>query len=389
MEDAYSPFKIVRHLDVIRGIRDGRPVRPTHVQLIISDLCNQSCNFCAYRSPDYSSSQLFYEIKPQTNGNGGLRRDTDHPERNYNPNRMIPVEKVLEILDDCQEMGVSGIQLTGGGEPTVHPHFMNIAAVTVVEHKLALALVSNGVQIGKRLHRDPRFNELFSRVAWTRISIDAGYAETYAKIRNVGFDHFEAAWEAVRELRRASDLSNLPRKPVVGVGFVVTPDNWMEVGEAARLAKEAGAHNIRISAQFSTQDEALFLGFHLECAMLCRTADRLFTDDTFKVYNRFSEKLDDLKQKRPDYDRCGYQKVTTYVGGDLNVYRCCVTAYNPSGLVGSLKEQRFKDLWMSQVRADDMEAFNARACDRCQFNGINRFLDYALRSEEPQHREFP
>ena len=383
MEDAYSPHKIVRHLDVVQGIREGRPVRPVHVQLIISDTCNQSCAFCAYRDPSYSSSQLFYEIRP---GGGGLRRDPDHAERDYNPHRTIPYAKVLEILDDCQAMDVSGLQLTGGGEPTVHPRFLDIAVATI-DRGLALALVSNGVLLGKRFAKDPRFIPTFARAAWTRISIDAGTAETYARIRNVPVDHFAAAWDAVAALRRASDHSRSPHRPVVGVGFVVTPDNWQEVGLAVQRARSAGAHNIRISAQFSTDDERRFATFHAECAEMCRAVEAE-SDEDFRVYNRFSEKLEDLRQGRPDHERCGYQFVTTYIGGDLSVYRCCVTSYNDTGFVGSLKERRFKDLWMSDERVATMASFDATSCERCQFLTINNALDYMLRPDEPQHAAF-
>ncbi len=79
-----------------------------HVNLVLSDLCNQACSFCAYRDPTYSSSELFHV--------GG----------DYNPNRKLSWEKVQEVLGDCCEMGVKAVTFTGGGEPTVHPRFQEI-----------------------------------------------------------------------------------------------------------------------------------------------------------------------------------------------------------------------------------------------------------------------
>jgi cyclic pyranopterin phosphate synthase len=383
---AYSPLKAVRHLDVVQAVRDGDPWRPVHVQLILSDLCNQACGFCAYRDPSYSSSQLFYEIKP---GTAGLRRDQGHPERNYNPNRMIAIEKALEILNDCAELGVSGIQFTGGGEPTVHPDFFRIVG-RAQALGMATSLVTNGVLLGKRFadgsRGDPAWSRVIRPMSWIRVSLDAGAPATYARIRNVPDWHFPSALAAIRQARAGRDLDG--RGPVIGVGYVVTPDNWREVLVGARLAKESGADNIRISAQFSADDEALFAGFHEEAAILCRAAERELSDDSFAVINRFSEKLEDLKQKAPDYDVCGYQFFTTYIGADLNVYRCCVLAYNERGIIGSLKDRSFQDLWMSQERVDEMGHFDARGCDRCQFNGINRNLDYMLRPQDPPHSEF-
>jgi Fe-coproporphyrin III synthase len=369
--DAYSPFKATRHLDIIQAVRRGAPARPAHVQIVLSDLCNQACGFCAYRDPTYSSSQLFYEIKVH---GAGLRKDVDHPERNYNPNRMIPFAKVIEILDDCQAIGVQAVQFTGGGEPTVHPQWVD-ALLAAQERGLKTSLVTNGVNLAK----SERGIKAAAGCEWVRVSVDAGSPETYTKIRNVPAWHYDAAWDSVEALSGAG--------LVVGVGFVVTPGNWHEIYDAAEAARDAGASNIRISAQFSAQDEALFAEIHDEAAELARRATDL-SRAGFEVINRFSEKLGDLKQKAPDYDTCGYQQFTTYIGADLNVYRCCVLAYNEDGVVGNLRDRRFADLWMSQERAEEMAAFSARSCDRCQFNSQNRLLDYVLRPEDPPHSEF-
>jgi MoaA/NifB/PqqE/SkfB family radical SAM enzyme len=370
MTDLYSPLKATRYLDRIEKIRRGEPVGPVHVQIILSDLCNHACSFCAYRDPGYTSSTLFYA---REDGKKGLRY-ADHPERNYNPNRMLPLSKVVEVLDDCVEMGVKAIQFTGGGEPTVHPDFAR-AVDAVVERGLKWSLVTNGVNLTRK-----GWIETCRTASWVRVSLDAGTPSTYSMIRQVPDTHWLDALAAVEGLSKLDG-------PVVGVGFVVTPDNWCEVFEGAAAAKMHGADNIRIGAQFSAQDEALFAEFHGECAALCREAEVL-SDDTFQVYNRFGEKLDDLKQGRPDYPSCGYQQFTTYVGGDMNLYRCCVYAYHPHGLYGSIKDRRFKDVWMEQARADAMRTFDATGCERCQFNKINSTLEYLLRAEDPEHSEF-
>jgi len=366
--DAYSPLKALRYPEKLRVLRDGGITTPIHCQIILSDLCNQSCNFCAYRDPGYTSSQLFYEISHKKSA---LTRGIEG--RNYNPNRMIPYAKVIEILDDCVEMGIRAIQFTGGGEPTVHPYFVEILSATHVRG-LEFAVVTNGVLPGKR----PDMIQALGLAAWVRISLDAGTPETYAKIRNVPKQHFYDASYAISSLAGATHL---------GVGFVVTPENWREIVSGTEHAKFCGADNVRIGAQFSSEDEELFTSFYAEARELSQQAETL-TDYRFTVHNRFGEKLEDLRQHSPDYTRCGYQEFTTYIGGDQNVYRCCVLAYNERGLVGSIKDRRFKDLWLDSSRADAMRSFDARGCDRCQFNSINRTLSYALRSDEPLHSNF-
>jgi MoaA/NifB/PqqE/SkfB family radical SAM enzyme len=374
--DAYSHLKALRHLDVIQAVREQRPARPAHVQLIISDTCQQACNFCAYRDPGYSSSQLFRVLEP---GKRGLRK-AGFEEYNFNPSRMIAYEKAIELLDDCAAMGVSAVQFTGGGEPTVHPHFDEILAAALARG-LECSLVTNGVHLGLG-KVSPR---IASQCAWVRVSLDAAKAATYTAIRNVPARHFDAALGAVSGLREETDRHGTGC--VIGVGFVVTPDNWREIVDAAVLAKSLGAHNVRIGAQFSAENEQPFAAFYEAAAALAKEAEAL-SDEQFTVYNRFGEKLDDLRQRSPDYERCGYQHFTTYIGADLNVYRCCVLAYNERGIVGSLKSQRLKDLWLSQERVDAMASFRASDCERCQFNGINKVIDYATQEQHPLHAEF-
>jgi len=331
----YSHLKASRYPDRVEAIKFQKEIGPVHVQIILSDLCNQACHFCAYRDPTYTSSQLF------------------HVEGNYNPNRKLPTEKVIEILDDCVDLKVEAIQYTGGGEPTIHPDF-NFIVDETMKRGLRWALVTNGVK-----------KRSYAGASWVRVSLDAANAETYARIRSVDASHFDRACESIRLWK-------------TGVGFVVTPENWEEVYDAALLVRSLGAKNIRIGAQFSDKGKDLFKDFFAECRMLCKHTETL-SDDSFTVHNRFNEKIGDLESP-PDYERCGYQYFTTYIGADQNLYRCCVYAYNPRGLLGTIKGRRFKDVWNeSWVK---FSAFNARECEHCQFNVINRTINEMVEVED-------
>jgi radical SAM protein with 4Fe4S-binding SPASM domain len=347
--DSYSYLKALRHPDVLNGIRENHPTRLPHVEIILADLCQQACNFCAYRLPGYTSNQLFDE------------------------KRMMPKAKALEILEDCTAIGVEAVQFTGGGEPTIYPAFAEILERTIALG-LKFSLVSNGVRI------TPSLASLVAKASWVRISLDSAQEATYVQIRHVHPSHWEKAKNAVKLLKEAGT-------PVLGVGFTVTPENWQDVYEAANLARDLGADNFRISAMFSQHDEKPFIPFHAEAVELCRKAASLSTP-SFTVYNRFGDRLEDLTQKNPEDQLCGYQFFTTYIGADLNVYRCCGYAYNERGLMGSLKEQRFKDFWLAQARFDEQKAFDARGCERCQFRRINSALAYVLDEKPRLHEEF-
>jgi MoaA/NifB/PqqE/SkfB family radical SAM enzyme len=360
----YSPLKVFHHQDRLKVLRDGGQPAPIHLEWSLSDLCSHACSFCAFRWDGYPSNELFKIIEPD----GRV---------NHNPNRMISYEKAIEVLDDCAAMGVKAVQFTGGGEPTLHPRHLDIFRAAM-DRGLDIALVSHG-----NIFR-PGYVDTMLRAKWVRYSLDAGRSSTYATVRKVPESAFHRTLNNVRDLCDARDVSR--SELIIGIGFVVTKENWREVVDAARIAKDVGADNIRISAVFQPDDERYFEGFHQDVATLCREAAEM-TCDGFHVFNNFGDRIGDLKQKSPDYSFCGQQHFTVFLGGDENLYRCCVTSFSPRGLIGSIKHQRLRDLWESDAKHRDYEQFDARGCERCMFNNKNRTINYAL-AREPAHVNF-
>ena len=373
----YSTEKALYHRDQMKSLLVGRQPYPVHVEIIISDLCNHDCFFCAYRLSGYTSNEMF-QIEP---GQTRVAR---------NPNRKILTNKVFEIIDDCEKMGVKAIQFTGGGEPTVHPDFVRIVSYAQ-DAGFDTSLVTNGNTLHKPDHRSVALE-----MAWVRISIDAGTAQRYSEDRGISQSAFSRMCESVELLVQERNTLRERREnysgPVIGVGFVVNPKSYTELYQAVELYASWGVDNVRLGLMFGPDDEKPYEGFRDEIKRQADAAVADFTCDDFAVINRTEEKLDDLERKNPEYDFCGFQNFVSYIGGDLNVYRCCVYAYHHHGVIGSLEDQGYKELWDSIAKRDDFEAFDARSCQRCQFNDINRSINAALSDPDlipPEDVEVP
>ncbi len=356
--------------------REGKlPDAPKQVQLILSDLCNQDCHFCAYRMSGYTSNELF--VGESDKAAFGTN----------NPKRWIPTERALRLLEEIKEAGVLSVQFTGGGEPSVHPHH-EVLFEKALSLGLRCSLVSNGIKWSYKL-----IWELLPRFDWVRISIDAGNQESYAKIRRVPEAHWDKVWNHVKLLGQAIGAAG--SKTVLGLGFVITPESYNEIGNFVQRAKEYGAHNVRLTAMFSTEGEKPFMDIYDTIKWGIGMARTTYEDDFFKVHDNFGSRFDDLKQKAPDYSFCSYQYYTAYIGGDMKAYRCCVLAYNKRGLIegGDLSKRSFSEFWGSKERKKDLGALDARGCERCQFNEKNRALLYVRGNTEsdtiPRHMEWP
>jgi MoaA/NifB/PqqE/SkfB family radical SAM enzyme len=359
MNSAYSDLKAAWHLDKIEAMRRGHQVVPAQVQLILSDLCNQDCHFCAYRSSSGFSTEQFAG---------------EHGEKN--PNRKIPTAKALEILDDCAALGVKAIQFTGGGEPTVHPDHLLLFEYAQ-NLGLETSLVTNGV-----LFRDG-WESVLPKMKWVRISIDAGSAKEYAAVRRVKPEFYATALTHVAML--AAEIKKQGTDCVLGVGYVLTRENWSDAYEGVALIRAAGAHNVRLSAMFSTDGAAYYDGVYDDIKAEIERVENL-ASPAFDVIDLFGDRISDLVQHAPDYDFCGYQQFNIYVGGNLKVYRCCTTAYTRHGEVGDLTNQRLASWFYSHQKYDAYADFKASSCNVCQFNGKNKNILYVIR--EPQHVNF-
>lgn len=360
----YSNLKSAWHY-----VRDGgMPNAPKQVQFIISDLCNQDCSFCAYRMSGYSSNEMFMgDSEASAYGHD-------------NPKRWIPEDKAISLLRDFKAAGVLGIQFTGGGEPTANPRHEAIFSAAL-EMGFKCALVSNGLRWSDSLI------SMLARFAWVRVSVDAGTAETYARTRNTPRGNFEKVWGHVARLAHAIRTPT-PSGCVLGIGYVVTPENWKEIGKGVELAAGSGAAYIRLSAMFNPDGAKPYDGIYVEILASIEAARGQSERPGFVVHDLFGDRIEDLVDGPPDYPVCFYQHYNTYVGGDLNVYRCCVLAYNKRGLLGSVKDRTYGEFLADPETQEKLKNFDARGCEMCQFNQKNRVMNYLVNGK-PEHAEFP
>ena len=346
----YSPLKIAHHEDRLNLLRGGLHVAPLHCQIIPTNRCIANCCFCAYRNAGYSSNKTF------------------------DPRDEMPWDKLASIVRDCAVMGVKAVELTGGGEPTVHPQFSQLCDL-IVDSGIDLGIVTNGMIANKHV-------PAILRAKWIRFSIDAGNANTYAKTRDV-----DAGWyHTVRDTVRQLSVSRTGTDPVIGVGFVTHRDNWQEILECAKNAKADGADNVRISAVFQNDGIEYFREFYDDAKRLCTKA-RGLADDAFTVFDLFGDRIEDLATGIPQFLTCNFQRLCTYIAADQSVYRCCVVSNNPIGLLGSIRDQSFMEFWNSTAVMTALRDFSPDSCPHCMFTGKNNTIAYLL-EQDPPHVNF-
>ena len=350
-KDEYSLFKLVHHSQTLNYIRKGIQPGPLHAHVIATNRCNQDCIICAYRRPGYQSNQNF-----------NLRDQMSH-------------EALVGLISDLGELGCQAIQFTGGGEPLLHP---SICQALELSHRLnmATALVTNGTLLNER-HRAALYG-----ASWVRVSLDAATASTYSKVKNVFADVFKTV------IRNIEAMAKVKGNTTLGISFVVQEQNWPEIYETARLTRELGADNIRISAAFTPDGPDYFRLFLEQAIGMAKRAEQLTTDE-FTVFNLFNERMGELFSGEQRYPYCHSKDLVPYIGADLNIYSCCVKSYTDQGLMGSINEQSFKEFWNGRGKMVRYMTHNPeQLCKHpCMFERKNEFIDYCVKAN-PRHVEF-
>lgn len=354
-ENIYSTQKILHHLDKIKGLREKRQLNPVQMHLMPENRCNHSCLFCSYRIAENKNASMF-DCKSH-----------------------IPLDVLRKLIRDFKTMGGQAFEITGGGEPLLYPN-IKFLFEEMNRFDLDYSLVSNGVLLTEELAKIAA-----PKMTWARISIDAATPMTYGAIRRTTPDNFQKALQAVELLRKYSRNEEFR----LGVGFVVTNDNYKEIYSACKMARDAGADNIRISAVFHPDGYNYFKKETItQGSILSGMAARDLTDEEFKVYDLFDERVGNCKLGRQDYRFCGTKELLCVVGGDCNVYTCCSLAFNKKGLIGNIEKQDFAELWSSAKKEKMFEEFDAsQICGyMCLYESRNRFINSLL--TKPQHVNF-
>ncbi len=358
--DAYATDKLAAHPEILKRYRETGIGSLISVHLMPQNTCNQRCSFCSYRLPDNKNSFDFNE---------GVH---------------IPLDSLKLLLADFSEMGVQGIEVTGGGEPMAYP-FVRQLWTELAERKFATAIVTNGTLIKDHAPL------LTQRMKWARVSIDSINKETYSTMRRCPENHFELAKRAVRELRKYA-----PKDPEfrLGCGFVLCNENIDQVYDFVQMARDLGADNVRLTSTFSDQHMDYFKVGNDPIKKAVEDSIRAkadFETSTFKVHNLIPTRVWETEHPVQDYKRCGTKDFLCVVEGECKVYTCCTFTGSLSGCYGKFTEHPggFKGLWESftQWRKEfDASQYCKVACLYRQRNlNINTMVDSATQVEQQEH----
>ncbi|MDD2751984.1 MAG: radical SAM protein [Candidatus Omnitrophica bacterium] len=351
----YSKTKIFHYKEKLDSLAQDRDLvlAPLHIRIKPTNVCNHNCRYCAYRVDN-------------------LQLGKDMAIRDF-----IPREKMLELIEDFKVMGVEAITFSGGGEPFCYPFLLD-ALKALLKTKIKFASLTNGAKLKGELA------EIFSHHAtWIRISIDGWDDKSYCAYRNVPSGEFKKVMENIANFKKIGG------KCFLGISLIVDKLNAGHIFEFISQLSGMGVNNVKVSPCIVSNDARENNLYHKpifdSVKEQIRRAISQFQGKSFEIFDAYHE-LDEKFRK--EYSWCPYLQILPVIGADLNIYPCQDKAYNlEEGLIGSIKDQRFRDFWFENKNKFFKINPNKVCNHHCVANEKNKMIIEYLETDQ-QHLSF-
>jgi MoaA/NifB/PqqE/SkfB family radical SAM enzyme len=308
--------KIYYYLDQVEKLERGEFVSPITCEIDPSNACNLKCGFCMF---------------------GDWR--ANHSEH-------LELDMYISLIGELHQMGTKSITFTGGGEPLMNKDF-NLMAKVAKSLGFQIGLVTNGVLLD-RIERPEDF-------LFIRVSLDAYNAEDYKKVK--GMDLFD------RVLRNITET--LKRNKIIGLSYVVGPDNNKELHKAEELANELGVSYIQIKPSYMNDRKEIFTDFEYPDGRPVIGTQRYLPEDNVP---------------------CNIAALVAIVGANGDVYYCCQGRGIDRLTLGNLKDKTLKEMWTERLSLKP----NVSLCPMCRYMNYTKAYKSILEDGDLffQHRYF-
>ena len=334
----FSIKKIKDNYRDILGICNGRYAfkGPFHVQIDLTNDCNNNCIGCWCNSPLLEEKTLSSMEKRQA----------------------LPLGLVKDLLDELASMGTREIYYSGGGEPFIHPDIME-----VLEYSKRKGFVCY-VNTNFTLLDKKRLKKLINLgIDHLTVSIWAGTPKIYAATHpNKTEETFYQIKDNLKFLNQTK--SSMPYVKLYNVIFKL---NYQEIEEMIDFARETNSESVEFTVidTIPGKTDKLLLNpaqcreVYERCQRIRSQLDKSGYLDGVRLF-RFDQFLRRISSPedfgKATYDRNIIDKMPCYIGWlfarimpDGNINSCLKSHRIP---VGNLHKESFSKIWNAKKQID-------------------------------------
>jgi len=333
-------YKILSCYEKIKTILKGNMPIPRTLEFFISDRCNHNCPGCHSKSLHHSK----YDF--------------------------LNVKIAKRVVDEAAKMGVEGIEISGGGEPLMHPNIIDFIEF-IHSKKIKCGLFTNGTLITNKML------PALSKLLFIRFALDSGLPSTYKETH--GVDQF---FKLIENIQKIVDYKKKNKSIVtIGAKFLISKANKYEIIKATKLAKNLKLDYIQFKPLRNSPKVHLNGPEIQNAKSQIKKAQDLETND-FKVIGGI--------EKSHINQKCILNPIHPVIDASGNVYLCAFWQHRTkTHCIGNIKKQSFEKVWYSEKHRKAFLENDYEQCNffDCPFHAANELIQEAI-VKDKAHLEF-
>ena len=326
-----------RYLEIL-GIYDKEHgyKGPFHVQIDLTNDCNNACLACWCNSPLLKERKLSQEEKRQ----------------------YLPLRLVKELLDEISQTGTTEVYYSGSGEPFMHPEIMEVLKYTK-KKGLTCHVNTNFTLLDKN-----KIDCLIDiGIDFLTVSMWSGASQAYCQVHpgRTETDFYKIKENLIYLNSKKKDKFN---KPVIKIYNVIFNMNYMQLEEMIQFAESTHSESIEFTVADTIPNATDILKLNQRQSEELReiagnikkrlTKDsKLFSGMVLFQFDQFLRRISVIKDvKEAKYDRNIIDNMPCYIGWlfariipNGEIHSCLKAHRIPTG---SLYLNRFSEIWNSE-----------------------------------------
>jgi len=305
-------------------LKDDVFVGPKSVMIHINSDCNLRCLYCWYHS---AFSKKEYSL---------------HYEMNF--------EIFKKLINDCSDMRVTSITISGRGEPFLHSRISDM--INYIKQKnIFLTVLTNGTFDIQKIKNIYKIDEFF-------INFSAPTEKLYNEIHQPRFD---GAYKKV--IKNLLYLSKLKKKnilfPKVNLVYILNEKNYKYIEKVMKLCSDLKLNRIEFKIMDTTPNNKRIILKNDSIENLKKLIRKIeFKKYRIKhnlnfIYNVFSDEAFVKHEQEREFcsiesvnaRHCYYSWYNAFIDLSGNVTPCCL---NHRAIMGNIYQKSFKEIWFSE-----------------------------------------